>query len=416
MKNSGNYFRVVGLCLFALVLCFAANGQKPIKDIDPTVILVAIDGFRYDYFERHQPATINSLAKNGMRAQWMKPAFPTKTFPNFYTVATGLYPVNHGLVENNVWDFGTTFTMNKREEVENPRWWLGEPIWVTAEKNNIRSAAMFYPGTETEIGGKRPTFWNKYEHEKPREERVDQVLKWLDLPREERPRFITLYFHDIDSAGHDYGPDAIETRDAVQKIDAMIKRLIDGLKERKIFGKANLILFSDHGMAETDWRKVNLVDNYIDLADAERIIWTYEFLQIFPKAGKEDLLAQQLKKMPYAKCWKKTDIPERFNYRHGARVAPIVCSADEGRIFSSNSRYAEMLKKGGIDRPRGGHGYDNDLVSMRAMFVGHGNAFKRFYVAEPFPNIDVYELMCKILKITPAKNDGNFERVRKMLK
>jgi predicted AlkP superfamily pyrophosphatase or phosphodiesterase len=227
---------------------------------------------------------------------------------------------------------------------------------------------------------------------------------------------ITLYFHDIDSAGHNFGPNAAETREAVLKVDAAIKRLVDGLRTRKIFGKANLILFADHGMAETDWRDVTLVDDHIDLDDTERILWTYEFLQIFPKEGKRESLIGQLRKMPYAKCWNKEDIPARFNYAHGPRVAPIICSSDEGRIFSSNSRYAEILKKGGIDRERGGHGYDNDLISMRAMFVAHGSAFKRFYVAEPFPNVDVYELMCKILKITPAKNDGNFERVKKMLR
>ncbi len=408
--------RLLLLVLVVIGAASAAPSQKPINDLDTTVILIAIDGFRFDYFQKHSPATINSLAKSGVRARWMTPSFPTKTFPNFYTVATGLYPANHGLVENNVWDFDTLFTMSKREEVENSRWWLGEPIWVTAEKNNIRTAAMFYPGTETAIGGKHPTYWYRYDHDKPREERVDQVLRWLDLPKRERPQFITLYFHDIDTAGHDYGPNAPETYAAVQKVDAMIERLVRGLKEREVFGKVNLILFSDHGMAETNWRNVVLVDDHIDLNDTERIIWTFEILQIFPKPGKDDELIAKLGKARNMRCWKKADIPERLNYRNGKRVAPIVCSADEGWIISSKDRYAEMLKRGGIDRPHGGHGYDNDLDSMRAMFVAHGRAFKRSFTAEAFPNVDVYELMCRILGIEPAPNDGKLGRVKKMLR
>lgn len=412
---------VAVFCLLALLYVSLGTQTlyaqaKPIKDLDETVILIAIDGFRYDYFEKFSPPTINSLAANGVKAKWMTPAFPTKTFPNFYTVATGLYPANHGLVENNVWDFGTVFSMSKREEVENPRWWLGEPIWVTAEKNNITAAAMFYPGTETAVGGVRPTFWNRYDHDKPINDRVDQVLAWLDLPRNERPRMITLYFHDIDSAGHDNGPNAPQTRDAVLRVDGAIRRLTDGLKERKIFGKANLILFSDHGMAEVDRRKVSLVDEYIDLGDTERILWTYEFLQIFPKEGKEDTLIAGLSKMEYSQCWKKADIPDRFHYKQGARVAPIICSIDEGRIYSSRERYAGLIKRGGIDRVTGGHGYDNELMTMRAMFVGHGGKFKRRYTAEAFPNVDVYELMCRILGIKPAPNDGDLGRVRSMLR
>ncbi len=403
----------------AFLACFKARVDaqpKPISDLDTTIILIAIDGFRYDYFEKYRPTTINSIAASGVRAKWMTPAFPTKTFPNFYTVATGLYPANHGLVENNVWDFGTVFSMSKREEVENSRWWLGEPIWVTAENNNIISAAMFYPGTEAAVKGVRPTFWNRYDHDKPINERVEQVLAWLDMPREKRPRMITLYFHHIDSAGHDHGPNAPQTREAVLRVDAGIKRLVDGLKTRKIYGKANLIVFSDHGMAEVDRRKVTMVDEFVDLDDSAQILWTYEFLQIFPKEGKTSKLMDGLNRMPHSRCWQKDDIPARFHYKHGQRVAPIICSIDEGRIFSSRERYAGLIKRGGIDKQYGGHGYDNELESMRAMFVGQGAKFKRRRVTEPFPNVDVYELMCEIFGITPAPNDGDIKRVRSMLR
>jgi predicted AlkP superfamily pyrophosphatase or phosphodiesterase len=169
-------------------------------------------------------------------------------------------------------------------------------------------------------------------------------------------------------------------------------------------------------MAEVDKRNVILLDDLIDLDDTERILWTYEFLQIFPKEGKNGELITSLRKMQNGECWSKNDIPSRFNYRNGERVAPIICSAGEGRIFSSRERYADILKSGGVDRPSGGHGYDNDLISMRATFIAHGPSFRKYYVAEPFNNVDIYDLLCKILKIEPADNDGNFDNVKKMLR
>jgi predicted AlkP superfamily pyrophosphatase or phosphodiesterase len=406
-------------CFTITLLVFTAcnvPGQQSIRDLRPTVILIAVDGFRYDYFEKHQPAVLNQIAKEGVRAKWLTPSFPTITFPNHYTVATGLYPQNHGIVANNIWDFGVEFSMSKREEVENPRWWLGEPIWVTAEKQGQRAAAMFFPGTEAEIAGKRPTFWSPYEHEFPIDQRVDKVLGWLDLPAKERPMMITLYFSDIDSAGHRYGPDAIETRDAVQKVDAALGRLVNGLKQRGIYGKANLIFFSDHGMAPVDVSRTAVLDEYFDFELTERILWTGEIVQIFPKNGRTDQIAEKLRNVKHARCWKKADIPSRLNYSTGSRVAPIVCSADEGAVLSSRQRLAERQKRADYGSPAGAHGYDNEFESMRAMFVANGNAFKKGKVVEPFPNVDIYELMCRILELKPAKNDGDFSRVKGMLR
>lgn len=401
---------------FLAILSVTITAQREIRDLKSTVILIAVDGFRYDYFEKHQPPVLNRIAKEGVRAKWLIPSFPTKTFPNHYTVATGLYPQNHGIVENNIWDFGVVFGMSKREEVENSRWWLGEPIWVTAEKQGQAAAAMFFPGTEAEISGKRPTFWSPYEHDFPIEQRVDKVLTWLDLPAKERPTVYTLYFSDIDSAGHRYGPDAAETREAVHKVDAAIGRLVDGLKRRGIYSKANLIFFSDHGMAPVDVSRTAVLDEYFDFALTDRILWTGEIVQIFPKTGKTDDIAARLRNLKHAKCWKKADIPARLNYSTGRRVAPIICSADEGAVLSSRERLAERQKRADYGSPSGSHGFDNDFETMRAMFVAHGKAFKKSKVVEPFPNVDIYELMCRILKLKPAKNDGSLSRVKGMLR
>ena len=188
--------RVAAAALLFLCACLQMAAQERIRDLKPTVILVSIDGMRFDYLEKFQPPALNELARTGVRAKWMIPSFPTKTFPNHYTIATGLYPENHGIIENNIWDFGVTFSMGKREEVQNARWWLGEPIWVTAEKQGLRAGAFFFPGTEAEIAGRRPTYWKEYDGKVTHEERVDQILRWIDLPLAERPRIYTLYFSD----------------------------------------------------------------------------------------------------------------------------------------------------------------------------------------------------------------------------
>lgn len=411
----------LGRWRFAVLLyfIFAASvfAQTKIKDLKPTVILISIDGMRSDYLDRFKPPALTRVANEGVRAKWMIPSFPTKTFPNHYTIATGLYPAHHGIVENNVFDFDTVFTMSKREEVRNPRWWGGEPIWVTAQKQGQLSGSYFFVGTEAPI--ERINLWKSryYNGRVPNNMRVDKVLSWLDNPISYRPTMITLYFSDVDDAGHEFGPDAEETKYAVWDVDASIDRLMSGLRLRGIDKLVNVIIVSDHGMARVDVRNVTFLDDHFDFDDAERILWTGEIVQIFPKPGKQDSIFEKIKGLPHVTCWKKADIPERLHYRDGKRVAPIICSSQEGWSTSNHKRYDDWMKD--VDdptQPRGAHGYDNALESMRATFIAHGAAFKKGFVSEPFPNVDVYELMCKILGLKPAPNDGSLDRVRSMLR
>ena len=409
------------ICFLIFVLLFGvfnASAQvKHVKDLKPTVILISLDGFRWDYMDKYNAANLKALAKDGVRAKWMIPSFPTKTFPNHYTIATGLYPAHHGIVENNVYDFGMVFTMSKREEVQNPRWWLGEPIWVTAEKQGQIAGSYFWVGTETFIGGEAPTFWRTYNGRVPAEMRVDKVLSWLDLPQEKRPTMITLYFSDTDDAGHEFSPDAEETKYAVWNVDRYIGRLMNGLKERKIDKKVNVIVVSDHGMAAVDLRRATFLDDYFDFDLTERILWTNEIVQIFPKAGRTDEIFSRINNLLHATCWKKADIPERLHYRDSPRIAPIICSSEEGWLTTSHKRYDDWIKDlEDITQPRGAHGYDNKYQSMQALFIAHGAAFKKGYVAEPFENVQVYNIMAKILGLKPAPNDGNFEKVADMLR
>src|SRR5215813_10973579 len=223
---------VLAITVLLLTLRFApAQDSSGLdKDLRPTVILVSIDGFHPDYLDRYPAPTLSMLARQGVRARWMTPGYPSLTFPNHYTIATGLYPDRHGIVGNNIYDpeFKQTFGMSKREEVQNGRWWLGEPIWVTAEKQGQRAAAFFFPGTEAEIAGKRLSYWKTYDGKIPNFERVDAALSWLDMPVEKRPTIIILYFGDVDQAGHDAGPNSDGVRQAVAEVDRTITRLVDG--------------------------------------------------------------------------------------------------------------------------------------------------------------------------------------------
>lgn len=403
------------------LFCFSANGQvKRVKDLKPTVILISLDGFRSDYIDQYNPPALNKLAREGVRARWMIPSFPTKTFPNHYTIATGLYPDHHGIIENNIYDsgFDAEFHLNERDEVEKGRWWGGEPIWVTAEKQGQTAASFFFPGTESLIQGRRPTIWKAYDHQLPNEERVDAVLTWFDLPKEKRPTIITMYFSDTDDAGHGFSPDAPETRQAVLRVDANIARLYEGLKQRKIEKKVNLIIVSDHGMAPYDPKNAIILDEMFDPEMAERIFWVGEFVQIFPKKGREKEIYDSLKaKLPAdAAIYRPSDFPARLHFGTNPRIAPIVVVPKEGFYLTNRKRFDEMKEEGRLEGMRGAHGYDNSLTSMRATFIAHGPAFKKHFIAEPFENIEIYNLMCRILKLKPAPNDGDLEKVRQMLR
>ena len=414
--------RLLALALLVLTVNASALAQppRPITDLKPTVILISLDGFRADYLERFKPPTLSRLASEGVRARWMTPSFPSKTFPTHYAIATGLYPQNNGIVENNIYDRETkvTFSMDNRPEVQNGRWWLGEPIWITAEKQGQRAAPFFFPGSEAEIGGVRPTYWKPYNGKMTNSERVDAVLGWLDLPVGERPTFLSLYFSDVDDAGHGFSPNSIEAKNAVLKVDHDLDRLIAGLKAREIFSKVNLIIVSDHGMAVQDNRNTILLDKLFDTELAEKILWTSEIVGIFPKEGKEAAIYNALKAglPPQARVYRKQDVPARYHYSNSPRIPPILVLPKEGWILTNSQRAAEWQRRGSPSRLRGGHGYDNQLPSMRAIFIAHGPAFKQSQVIEPFECVDVYNVTAEILGLKPAPNDGNMTAARAGLK
>lgn len=412
-----NFLRPAAVAALLLAFAAACFAAAPIKDLKPTVILISLDGFRSDYLDRYDAPTIKRLAAEGVRARWMTPSFPTKTFPNHYTIVTGLYPAHHGIVENNIFDFGTVFSMGNRDEVSNGRWWLGEPIWITAEKQGQIAASFFWPGSEAKINGMQPNYWKMYDGKIPNEERVDTVLGWLDLPRDKRPTMITLYFSDTDDAGHSAGPESDEVARAVKKVDGDLARLVAGLNERGIGRKANIIIVSDHGMAPVPAGNVVIMDDAVRPEWMERDpLTTGEIWQIFPKPEAMGSVMDALGKLEHTTCWRKADIPERLHYKDGPRVAPVVCSSEVGWAMTTRSRWESQKRRDDFGKTRGAHGYDNRYEEMRATFIAHGRAFKGGKIVEAFPNIDVYNVMCRILKLRPAPNDGDLRRVRSMLR
>jgi predicted AlkP superfamily pyrophosphatase or phosphodiesterase len=356
-----------------------------------------------------------------VRARWMTPVFPSVTFTNHYTIATGLYPDKHGIIGNNIYDpeFKQTFSLRKREEVQNGRWWLGEPIWVTAEKQNQRAAAFFFPGTEAEIGGKRPSYWKIYDEKISNSERVDGVLSWLDLPGPERPTMILTYFGDIDHAGHESGPDSDGVRQAVAEVDKALSKLVEGLKSRDIFQQVNIIIVSDHGMVRTESSQVVFLDDYFDPKQAETIVWFGGPVNIFAKPGMEQTIYSTLKSKspPHVTVYRKKDVPAHFHYSKSRRIGDIVVMADEGWLIINRENYRPPAPSanGGVTY-RGAHGFDNRLESMRAIFIARGPAFKQALVVEPFESVDVYNIMAKVLGLKPASNDGSQVTVRAVLR
>src|SRR3954465_13920139 len=371
-----------------------------------TVVLMALDGFHPSYLDRAPARPLRKLASEGVRARWMTPVFPSLTFPNFYSIATGLYPEHHGIVSNTMVDSALgSFSLRDRSSVEDPRWWGGEPIWVTAVKQNQRAATYFWPGSEAQIKRVRPTYYKLYDSSVPDAARVWQVLQWLSLPVAQAPSLVTVYFNDVDDAGHRFGPNAPETDAAIGRVDSAVGALMDGLEQRGLTGRVNLIVVADHGMAAVAPDHVIHLEQYIDTA-AVNLVDQGPIVSLSPRSGRADEIIARLRRAPHLKVYRKAEIPAALHYRAHPRIQPIVAIADEGWIATA---------RGGGPGPRGMHGYPPDLPSMRALFLARGPAFAQGAVVPPFQNIHVYDLIAHILRLTPAPNDGSLDSIKAVL-
>jgi predicted AlkP superfamily pyrophosphatase or phosphodiesterase len=399
---------VPGLLLFALLLVpSAARAQPAPRDV--VTILISLDGFRPDYLRRGHSPRLDALANGGVSAV-MRPSFPAKTFPNHWTIVTGLRPDRHGIVANRFEDParpGNIFTMTSTD----PFWWnAAPPIWVDAEQAGKRTASMFWPGANVAWGGRRreewpegfsgglrPRDWHRHQSEVTDTQRTDAVLDWLRRPSETRPRFIALYYETVDTVGHNYGPRDPRTAAAVAQVDAAVGRLVDGLAA--LGQRADLVIVADHGMTEVDAGQIIALDRLMP-ADAYRVLDDGPFATLAPAPGREQALAAALlRHHPHMQCWRRTRIPARFHYGGNPRIAPFFCLAENGWVIRRASTW--------VQRGRGEHGYDNASPDMAALFIASGPAFRRGAQLPAFDNVHVYPLLARLLGLTPRPGDGD---------
>jgi predicted AlkP superfamily pyrophosphatase or phosphodiesterase len=373
---------------------------------------VSLDRFRWDYFNRPAARNLRRLAAQGVHATRMIPDFPSLTFPNHYSIATGLYPEHTGIIDNTMDDSVLGwFRISDTAAVRNAAWWGGEPIWVTAEKQRCHAGTFFWPGSEAPIEGIRPSRWLKFNDRFPNAARVDSVLDWLSLPGTQAISLAMLYYSDVDHAGHAFGPDSPQVDSAIARVDMMIGKLIDGIAARGIGSRVNLIVVADHGMAEISPARMIYLDDYVAPADFE-IVDAGSIGLIAPRAGMLDSVYRRLKGAnPHLRVYRKGEVPARFHYDSNPRITPVVLLADLGWMITTHAREAGRLL-----RMKGEHGYDNQLPDMGALFVAAGPAFRRGVTAAPFQNIHVYDLICHILGLKPAPNDGSLDSTRAMLR
>lgn len=381
----------------------------------PYVILISFDGFRWDYVNRGITPNLDKMKENGVYAISLRPGFPSKTFPNHYSIVTGMYPAHNGLIANTIYNPYTkeTFRLSDSTKVTDGRWYLGEAFWETARRNGIITASYFWPGSEMQPGYRSANYFEHYYHDRAFEERVQGIIDWMNLPFEKRPHFYTLYFEATDDMGHEYGPDSKEVNWAIAKEDSMIGLLQKKLKEINLSDSTDIILVSDHGMTNVSNKRV---------VNIEKILSGYKiryqesgpFMLIQPAESELNEVYNLLKKNEnHFKAFTKENIPECYHYSDNVFISDIILIADLGWSLVDNRsiKWMEKVESGG------NHGFDNFAMDMNGIFIAMGPDFKKNYKTGTINNIDIYPLLCKIFGIAPRSNvDGNLENIEYILK
>ncbi|XP_031442088.1 venom phosphodiesterase 1 [Clupea harengus] len=382
------------------------------------LLLISIDGLRAEYLQTWASLipVLDKMKQCGISAPFMQAVFPSKTFPNHYTIATGLYAESHGLVDNSMYDpvFDASFSLSNTEK-DNPRWYLGQPIWHTAMYQGLKAGTFFWPGSDVKINGSYPNIHVPYDGKVPFEKRVFTVLKWLRLPEHERPDFYTLYLEEPDKSGHSYGPVSGGLITAIQGVDKIIGQLMDGLKMLKMTQCINIIIVADHGMEDISCdRKEVLQDMIGDISDF--YVSEGPFGRIRPKNkdlpfDSARLVANMTCRKPNQKIkpYLKAHLPKRFHFANSRRIEDVTVMVEPKWLFE---RYP-----GSVSFCSGGaHGYDNDVYSMQAMFLSYGPKFLSQTEVEPFSNVELYNLMCDVMEISPVKNNGTHGSMNHLLR
>ena len=401
------------LCFFALVGSLAtAQDVAPVQhEANPSnskrarkahyVVMVSLDGFRWDYATKWGAPNLLEMAADGASAtNGMLPSYPSITFPNHYTMVTGLYPEHHGIVSNVFLDpkrNGEEYVYKDHLKNSDGSWYGGVPLWSLAEQQGMRSASMYWVGSEAKIAGKRPSYWVPFDDKFDDEKRIDQIGLWLGLPQAERPHMILLYYSNVDHAGHVYGPDAPETGEAVHHVDAMIGELRKKIKASGL--PVDLIVVSDHGMIKLDDRKWVAFDKVIPLdAVAEAGDLMYPKTEAEKQKIYEELKA---KNDPRFAVYRLKDVPARLHYNANEREGDPVVEPIAALPFTVHATSAEIGAKGE-------HGWDPAIMpEMKSIFYAEGPDVRAGVSLQPFENVNIYDFVCGILKLKPAPNDGD---------
>jgi predicted AlkP superfamily pyrophosphatase or phosphodiesterase len=382
--------------------------NRPEQRDKPHVILISFDGFRADYLDRPDLPNFRRAMQRGTRARAMLPVFPSLTFPNHYSLVTGLHPDRHGIVANSFYDpiRNRRYSLSDRGAVTDATWYRGEPIWVTAETQGMVSACFFWPGSEAAIGGVRPTFWNEYDDGVSSRDRIDGVLQWLRLSDERRPHVITLYFSDLDSASHDGPLNSPEITQALRTLDRTLGSLVEGVNALPIRDRIYLVLTSDHGMVETNASQTVALDSIADMTGVQvGFAGPVTSLHIAAGAARALEVRNQLNsRLQHGRAYLRQDLPQRFRFSADPRAGDVVVVMDESWTLSA-SRLTQLANR--VRRRWGAHGWDPALPSMHAMFLVVGPDIRAGATVEEVNNVDVYPFLTELLELQPAREiDG----------
>ncbi|KAG8187962.1 hypothetical protein JTE90_025732 [Oedothorax gibbosus] len=397
-------------------VCPQKASKCPQSFIDSTpLILISLDGLRPDYLKRGFTPTLSKLSQCGTNADFMYPVFPSKTFPNHYSIVTGLNPPSHGITGNIIYEpvRRKMFKIGS-PDMNQPYWYQKDPIWVTAIHQGKKTACFFWPGSEVKINNTSPTYFKKYSSRLNYDMRVDQVLEWLDLPVASRPNFITLYANEPDHAAHATGTKSQQVNQALSSVDNMIARLYSGLQARNLVDCVNVIILSDHGMTDTNCKNVVHIENYMNVSQVFATVGPFGRLRPKGKttaAAVEGVISKLKCQSPNMRVYAKEQLPVRMHYADNNRIEPIFLDLDNGwTVVYKGAKDGDGICSGAS------HGYDNLFPDMKAMFIAQGLSFKRNFTTKPFINTELYEMMSELIGITPNPNNGTRGSLHHILK
>lgn len=373
--------------------------------LPPKLLLVSFDGFRADYLQKYEFPHLQNFVEDGVLVEHVNNVFITKTFPNHYSIVTGLYEENHGIVANSMFDAATNKHFSDAEDKDSSWWDEAVPIWVTNQlQENRSSAAAMWPGTDVFIHNTTPSYFMNYNSSVSFEERLNNITMWLS--NSSPPvTFATLYWEEPDASGHRYGPEDKENMFRVLKgIDDLIGDLVHKLKMLGLWENLNVIITSDHGMTQCSQDRLINLDLCIDHSHYTLVDLT-PVAAILPKLNKTEVYNKLKTCNPHMNVYLKEDIPPRFHYQHNDRIQPIILVADEGWTIVLNKSLPRL----------GDHGYDNSLPSMHPFLAAHGPAFRKGYRHSSINIVDIYPMMCHILGLKPHPNNGTFGRTKCLL-